>query len=307
MNEKIEPIETETPPTESRFGDKRKILEILAEGEILDIVRIEDIYSDLPHHENLVEVAKIRSAKHKNINAVLEVRIQKGGRILQAIFKPSDGENDEVKKQTAIHDFYPHECAASLVSDHFGFDIVPPTIIRDIEGEGIGALQLFLDHNFYQMSSTLNFQQWQEAIVGQDHAKIALLDWILANCDRRQENILVSKDDPTQMIGIDHGIILSTHDYYNPAIELKGPSLVRTYDNQKQGSKHVPIQSELIDLLTSGYERKIELTDQLKQLPDIKEEEIELMWQRVNHLISSKEYLSKANFTKEKLFEGTDV
>lgn len=307
MNEIIRPHETEIQPQESRFGNRERITEILRDGEIVDIVRIEDIYPELSVHENIVEVANIKPAKHKNINEILGIRIQKGKDVLQAIFKPANGESAEVKNQTAIHDFYPHECAAFIVSDHFGFDIVPPTIIRDIEGEGIGALQLFLDHNFYQMSSTLNSQGWREAMAGQDHAKIALLDWILANCDRRQENILVSNDDPTQMVGIDHGIILSTFDYYSPAIELRGPSLVRTYDNQKQCAKHIPIQSELIDLLKSGYERKNELTDQLKQLPDIKEEEIELMWRRASYLISLREYLSKANFTKEKLLEGTDV
>lgn len=302
MNEIIKPTETEIQPQESRFGDKDRISEILREGEIIDIVRIEDIYPGLSAHENIVDVANIKSEKHRNINKILGVRIQRGTDILQAIFKPAGGESTEVKKQTAIHDFYPHECAAYIVSDHFGFDIVPPTIIRDIEGEGIGALQLFIDHNFYQMSSTLNSEQWRKAISGQDHAKIALLDWILANCDRRQENILVSRDDPRQMVGIDHGIILSTHDYFSPAIELKGPSLVRTYDNQKKRAKHIPIQSGLIDLLKSGYERKDELTDQLRQLPDIKEEEIELMWARVSNLISSGEYLSNANLAKEKLF-----
>ncbi len=156
------PISPETTPemAESRFGDKEKIVEAMMTGEVLDIRPIEELYPDIPRHENVVNVADLKS-EHKN--KVLGIRIQKGEDILTCVFKPADGENTDIKKETLIDEFYPRECAAYLVSEHFDLDVVPPTVIREINDE-IGALQLFLDHDYYQNFSRVDDEQRTQAI-----------------------------------------------------------------------------------------------------------------------------------------------
>jgi hypothetical protein len=71
---------------------------------------------------------------------------------LHAVYKPEAGERP-------LHDFPPglfrRERAAYLLSRHLGWDLVPPTLIRDDAPWGIGSLQLFVPHDPLQNYFTL--------------------------------------------------------------------------------------------------------------------------------------------------------
>jgi hypothetical protein len=286
------PLEEIIQPQEaSRFGDVEKILEIMQEGEIVEIGKIEDIYPNVSPHTNVVEVVDVRTEENQHANEVLGIKIQKGGEMIRCVFKPADGENAESKKQFDVREFYPHECAAYMVSDHFGFDVVPPTLIREINGR-IGSLQLFIDHDYYEDYSKMKGVDIQ----GEDFQKIALLDWILANCERHEDNLMVNREDPSRLIAIDHGIVLSGSDYFGLAI--RGPSLALTWDNLGQRHRQVPIPENLLGLLSDGLAKKDDLSGQMATLADIHPKEIEMMWERVEKLISSRTFLSKENFRK---------
>lgn len=275
----------------SRFGDVEKILEIMRDGEVVEIGKIEDIYPNVSPHANVVEVVDVRTKENQHANEVLGIKIQKGEDVIRCVFKPADGENSKSKKKFGVREFYPHECAAYMVSDHFGFGVVPPTLVREID-DRIGSLQLFIDHDYYEDYSKMKGVDIQ----GEDFQKIALLDWILANCERHGDNLMVNREDPSKLVAIDHGIVLSGSDYFGLAI--RGPSLALTWDNLAQRHRQVPVPDNLLDMLKTGLANKDQLSERLGVLSDIHPKEIEMMWERVEKLVSSRTFLSKENFRK---------
>jgi len=287
------------PKQESRFGDVEKIIEAMSSGEIIRLGSIDEVCEDVPEHANKVDVM---SVDHKNVNEVLGVEIQKGQDKLLCIFKPASGENSDIRRKTMVDKFYPRECAAYLISDSFGLDVVPPTVIREINGE-IGSLQLYLDHDYYQNFSKLMFADIPDgeadptdiAESGKDWQSIALLDWILANCERHEDNMMVRSGDPKTLAAIDHGIIMSPPNYAE--MSLRGPSLHLTYNGREETPKQIDIPEELIALVEGAYAKKDELTAKLEALNNFDKQEIISFWMRVEAVLKYKKFLSKMNYS----------
>lgn len=280
--------ESQPPKRESRFGDKAKIVDIMLNGEIQIVGPIESVCVDIPDHANQVDVVDI---PEKHANQILGVRVQKGGESIRCVFKPSSGENEDVKRKTSVKNFYPRECAAYLVSEHFDFDLVPPTVVREVNGE-IGALQLFLDHEFF---GDLDFggESIEETEQSEDWQALAALDWILANCERHENNIMVRKDDPSVIAAIDHGIIMSSYNYTEMA--LRGPSLQLTHDNQTDSPRVVKIPEWLVTKISGGIKQMDQLDTQLENLHDLDDQQMKSFWMRVGALLKYKKFLSKMN------------
>jgi uncharacterized repeat protein (TIGR03843 family) len=104
-----------------------------------------------------------------------------------AVYKPQRGE-------APLSDFpdgtlFKREYAAYLLSEALGWRLVPPTIIRadGLEG-GIGALQLFVEHDPAQHFFTL--KEGREA----EMKRIALFDWLANNADRKGGHCLLAGD-----------------------------------------------------------------------------------------------------------------
>ena len=283
-------IEEEFQPSrhESHFGDKAKLVDIMLNGEVQIIGPIETVCADIPDHANQVDVVDI---PEKHANRILGVKIQKGEEMIRCVFKPVSGENAKAKKDTSVQNFYPRECEAYLVSEHFDFDLVPPTVIREVDGE-IGALQLFLDHDYYR---DLDFggENIEKTEQSEDWQALAALDWMLANCERHENNIMVRRDDPEKVVAIDHGIIMSSYNYTEMA--LRGPSLQLTHDNRADRARVVDVPEWLLEKITDGIERQDQLNLQLENLHDLDEQQIESFWMRVNALAKYRKFLSKMN------------
>lgn len=285
--------------TESRFGNKEQIVEAMTTGEIIEIGKIEDFYTDIPEHANVVNIADV---KRKDANEILGVKIQKSGEVIRCIFKPADGENQKTKLETALSNefkFYPRECAAYMISEHFDLDVVPPTIIREINGR-TGALQLFLDHEYYKNFHYAEGTEETQAIESEDWQKIAVLDWILANCERHAHNMMIAKDNPQKIAAIDHGIILCGTNYFEMAV--RGPALQLTYQEIKNGKniigepKQTKIPKPLTEKIQDGIVHRKELDDKLQNIEGLDKHEIDDMWKRAQQLIDSGKFLSKLNF-----------
>jgi hypothetical protein len=293
MKSEMFSYEKEPEMIESRFGDKEKIIEAMMTGDVVEIGSIDTIYSDIPTHANEVDVDDVI---WENANKILGVRIQKGENVIRCIFKPLNGENPDAKQKAALtldFKFYPRECAAYLISEHFDFDIIPPTVIREVNGQ-IGALQLFLDHDYFQNFSRLNSEKSKQAVQSDDWQTIAVLDWILVNCERHLENMMVRKENPREIAAIDHGIILCGSNYFEMA--LRGPSLQLTFDPKTKQAIKILIPESLLIKIKSGFERKADLENRLREIKDLNQEEINDMWKRIKQLLLSKSFLSKINF-----------
>jgi len=114
---------------------------------------------------------------------------------MQAVYKPRQGERPLWDFPTGT--LCSREYATYLVSDWLGWDLVPPTILR--EGpNGWGSVQYFIDHDPDE-----NFFTFRD-----DHIEplklVAVFDLVINNADRKGGHVIVS--DNGRLWAIDHGI-----------------------------------------------------------------------------------------------------
>ncbi len=116
---------------------------------------------------------------------------------LHAIYKPRRGERP-------LWDFPPgtlcqRETAAWVVSDFLGWDIVPPTILRD-GPLGEGSVQLFIPHDPHLHYFTLVEDDRHH----RELARMATFDLLTNNADRKASHVLLG--DEGRLYGVDHGV-----------------------------------------------------------------------------------------------------
>jgi uncharacterized repeat protein (TIGR03843 family) len=104
-----------------------------------------------------------------------------------AVYKPMRGE-------APLSDFpdgtlYRRERAAYVVSEALGWHLIPPTLVReDGLAVGIGALQLFIEHDPAENFFTLRERREAEM------KRIAVFDWLTNNADRKGGHTLLALD-----------------------------------------------------------------------------------------------------------------
>jgi uncharacterized repeat protein (TIGR03843 family) len=128
-------------------------------------------------------------------NATLVAEVSDGTVSLQAIYKPQRGERPlwDFAAGTLCH----RETAAYVVSEALGWELVPPTVLRD-GPLGPGAVQLLIPHD-----PDLHYL----ALAAPDAdvvQRIVAFDIIANNADRKSGHVLV--DSQGQLWLIDHGV-----------------------------------------------------------------------------------------------------
>jgi hypothetical protein len=113
-----------------------------------------------------------------------------------AVYKPDRGERP-------LWDFPPgtlaaREVAAFRVSEAAGWNIVPPTVLREDAPLGAGSLQLFVEHDPDVHYLTLMQHRLEEFRV------FAALDVVINNADRKAGHVL--EDTDGRVWGVDHGL-----------------------------------------------------------------------------------------------------
>ena len=136
-------------------------------------------------------------------NYAFQVRACDGPVELGAVYKPERGERplwDFAQGTLCLR-----EHAAFIVSETLGWRIVPPTVLRDAQ-HGLGTVQLFIDHDPARHYFTI---EGDETLRPQLQ-KIALLDILINNADRKAGHVLIQEsdapDESVKLWGIDHGI-----------------------------------------------------------------------------------------------------
>lgn len=148
-------------------------------------------------------------------NYTFMVRVCGDGIELPAVYKPRQGERP-------LWDFpqgtlSAREYAAFLVSDSLGWDLIPPTVLRQGE-HGLGSVQFFIEHDPDQHYFTFEGQpSFRDPL-----QKLVLLDVIINNADRKGGHVIIgdgeaegkseSNDSHVRLWGIDHGISFH-HEY----------------------------------------------------------------------------------------------
>ncbi|MFM9137616.1 MAG: SCO1664 family protein, partial [Actinomycetota bacterium] len=133
-------------------------------------------------------------------NATLLCSITHAERTDRVIYKPLKGERPLWDFPPGLHR---REVAAYRLATSMGFDIVPPTVLRD-GPFGEGSVQLFVEHDPNVHYFTL-FESREEL---HDALKvICAFDIVANNTDRKAGHVIVGPDE--HVWGIDHGVCFS--------------------------------------------------------------------------------------------------
>lgn len=144
-----------------------------------------------PKETELLSRAKERDQKIKGgNNQVFFIDLKDDG---SAIFKPLEGEKGYLRTRVKRGSYYKRERAAYVVDRFLTLGLVPPTVIRDLDGK-VGSLQEFVpDTN----------EIWAETPKAEELYALGIFDYIIWNSDRHDSNFLV-KDG--KIYAIDHGL-----------------------------------------------------------------------------------------------------
>lgn len=129
-------------------------------------------------------------------NYTFACKVREGAHTFFAVYKPQRGE-------TPLWDFppgtlYQREVAAYLVSRGLGWDLVPPTVVREAE-HGVGSLQLFIHHDPEHHYLTMMPGRADE------FRRTAAFDAVINNADRKSGHCLL-EDGTDRVWLVDHGV-----------------------------------------------------------------------------------------------------
>jgi Phosphatidylinositol 3- and 4-kinase len=170
------------------------------------------------------------------------------------IFKPKKGENPGCGKYgIEVGSLYKRERAAYLVDHYLDLDLVPPTVIREINDDE-GSFQDFI----FDASTPLEVNPWKpkpdELEIEKQLYKLWVFDYIIWNSDRREDNVLIKND---KVYAIDHGLSFGAKYFgpYEQYFDKSAPTdLIEKLDNFNRDSVRESALSESLNKLLSGKE-----------------------------------------------------
>lgn len=152
-------------------------------------------------------------------NHTLLVQVGERTAGVHAIYKPRQGERPlwDFPSGTLCH----REAAAFAVSEHLGWDLVPPTVLRD-GPMGPGSVQLFVPHDPDQHY----FHLVKDPAIHDLLARMATFDLLINNADRKASHVIRSDEGAIQ--GVDHGLTFHREPKLRTVIwELGGVPIAR--------------------------------------------------------------------------------
>lgn len=273
--ERAESASERPPVRESRFPDKEAIEDYLEESpeEAIELLKgsLDEAYPELiPEHVNRVELARLLGLE-QGTSAAIPLTIHAGSQDIMAIFKPVDGEKPELGKTYGRTALAPYEEMAYRVSEHFGLDLVPPTVYRSVHGRP-GSLQLFMSPLGYGAGGYVYPEDDYEARLRAvpDYQAMGVLDFLILNPDRHRNNFLVRSElhgtrrDPEfdllepdyqplgerpELVAIDHGLAFSPAIFTQYNIEqsrmggFQGPMRSYTGTTRRTGPYEVRVSA----------------------------------------------------------------
>jgi uncharacterized repeat protein (TIGR03843 family) len=175
------------------------------------------------------------------------------------------------------------EVAAYVVSRALGWDLVPPTILR--EGPmGLGSLQLFIRHDPRLHYFVLIEQERHHPEI----ARMVLFDLVVNNTDRKGGHVLLGEEDG-RIWGIDHGVTFHPQPKLRtvmwdlggrPVTDADRADLMRLAETLHTDGD--PLCAELGELLTpreiAVTAARVERVARMKALPDLPQDRRPYPW-----------------------------
>lgn len=148
----------------------------------------------------IVNKNRLRGSRGKWENVVDYIELKDDG---SGIFKPKRGEKMTVpRNEVNAGTFYLRERAAYLISRFLRFNVVPETVLREVDGE-IGSFQKFIDG---KTAEELHESEFRTKETLSERQKLWIFDLIIYNSDRHEANVMI-KD--RQFFGIDNSLSLA--------------------------------------------------------------------------------------------------
>ena len=220
-------------------------------ADALDRLRIEpiEVLGVLPYASNYTFLARLGTS-----DGIL------------AVYKPRRGERPlwDFQHGTLAN----REVAAYLVSDAGGFDIVPPTVLRDDAPLGPGSLQLFVEHDPERHFFALETER------SDDFRVLAAFDVAINNADRKGGHVL--EDAEGKLWAVDHGVTFH--------VEPKLRTVIWSFAGE-------PLPSDVrrhLETLRAALEAEVGLHRELAEL--LSPAESEAVVRRVDRLLTEGKY-----------------
>jgi len=165
---------------------------------------------------------------------------------IAVVYKPSRGERplwDFPRASLAER-----EVAAYLTSQSLGWNLVPPTVLREDGPAGSGSLQLYVDANAEHHYFTFSEDEKQQL------RHVALFDVMINNADRKGGHVLMSPDG--HIWSIDHGVCFHQEDKLRTVIwdfacePIPEELLADTRAFQEKISNDHSLQKNYLDLIS---------------------------------------------------------
>lgn len=155
-----------------------------------------------------------------NTNTVEFISLEDDG---GGVFKPKAGEV-EVYDGVRVGTYYRRERAAYLIDRFIGFDLVPPTVIREIDAS-VGSFQEFITDAIAY--GEISSDGKRKLSTNEQLIKLWIFDHLISNPDRHGYNLLI-KDE--RIHAIDHGCSLGSEATNFRLWNADGEDYVSFYD-----------------------------------------------------------------------------
>lgn len=183
---------------------------------------------------------------------------------IYGIFKPKDGEREYLRPAVTGGTYYKREYASYLINKFLGFNLIPATVIREIDGN-IGSLQEFIPN----AKIAMKHKEKELEKFCQEFINLFALDYIIYNSDRNWYNILITKN---KLYAIDNSLAFGHDNFRIDYINYISPEISKIY-----------VIMEKINCFLKSQDKHEELQKLLQNL--LKPGEIDACFARMNYLV----------------------
>lgn len=170
------------------------------------------------------------------INQAVFITLKDDG---SGVFKPKDKEWPELRRHVEAGTYLNRERAAYIVDRFLGLDLVPPTVLREIDGK-IGSFQRFVADAVPAWG--IPYGEFTKHIMRQQLMKLWIFDYIIHNSDRHGGNFLIRPGE-NKLYAIDNGLSFGNdrwapyRDFFDDPIPLEIAESIGKFLSWKEGKK----------------------------------------------------------------------
>lgn len=212
--------------------------------------------------EQLLQQANITKFKpiEAGVTQSKKAYLEHEGLRFKAIFKTEDiiPKNAPIEKYRNT-DSYKYEIAAYRIARHIGLNMIPPTVLRTVNGKK-GSLQLWIDDTFNDKNRIEDKRYPSESCVLSYQASLMnMFDILIFNEDRTLSNILYTEADWLMWM-IDHSRSFRTHKQVPKYLKA-----ARLRHSEKIKEKLKSLNYQNLHKLTKGLIKRRQLKALLKR------------------------------------------